>query len=77
MDGGGIVPDVEVKADSMSNLAYYLAAVKDSDELVTSYEVDYIAKHPTIGPAATFDLSDADYDEFKQRVLNSHDSRQS
>lgn len=72
MDGGGIVPDVEVKADSMSNLAYYLAAVKDSDELVTSYEVDYIAKHPTIGPAATFDLSDADYDEFKQRVLNSH-----
>ncbi len=72
MDGGGIVPDVEVKADSMSNLAYYLAAVKDSDELVTSYEVDYIAKHPTIGSAATFDLSDADYNEFKQRVLNSH-----
>ena len=71
MDGGGIVPDVEVKADSMSNLAYYLAAVKDSDELVSSYEVDYIAKHPTIGPAATFDLSDADYNEFKQRVLNS------
>ena len=71
MDGGGIMPDVEVKADSMSNLAYYLAAVKDSDELVSSFEIDYIAKHPTIGPAATFDLTDADYDEFKQRVLNS------
>lgn len=72
MDGGGIAPDVEVKADSMSNLAYYLVAMKDSDELVATYEADYIAKHPSIGPAATFDLTDADYDEFKQRVLNSH-----
>ena len=71
-DGGGIVPDVEVKADSMSNLAYYLAAVKDSDELVASYEIDYIAKHPTIGPAESFDLTDADYEEFKRRVLESH-----
>ena len=32
-------------------------------------EVDYIAKHPTIAPAKDFALTDADYDEFKSRVL--------
>ncbi len=71
-DGGGIMPDVEVKADSMSNLAYYLVGVKDSNEVFHNYEVDYIAKHPTIAAPARFDLTDADYEEFKQRVLRSN-----
>ena len=33
------------------------------------YVVDYIGKHPTIAPATDFHLTDADYDEFKQRVI--------
>lgn len=70
-DGGGIEPDVEVKADSLPNIAYYLAGMRDSAEVLHEYEVDYIAKHPTIGPAADFALTDADYEEFKQRVLAS------
>lgn len=70
--GGGIEPDVTVEADSLPNIAYYLAAVRDSDELISSYELDYIARHPKIAPASDFELSDADYEEFKQRVLNSH-----
>lgn len=71
-DGGGIEPDVEVKADSLPNIAYYLAGVRDSAEVLLSYEVDYIAKHPTIAPAAGFELSDADYETFKQYVLASN-----
>lgn len=70
-DGGGIKPDVEVKPDSLPNIAYYLAGVRDSNEIVFNYEVDYIAKHPTIAPAKDFALSDADYEEFKARVLAS------
>lgn len=70
-DGGGIEPDVEVKADSLPNIAYYLAGMRDSAEVLHSYEIDYIAKHPTIAPAAEFELSDADYEDFKQRVLAS------
>lgn len=68
-DGGGIKPDVEVKPDSLPNIAYYLAGAKDSAEVMLNYELDYIAKHPTIAPADQFALSDADYEEFKQRVL--------
>lgn len=68
-DGGGIKPDVEVKPDSVPNIAFYLAGARDSNEVMLNYEVDYIAKHPTIAPAAEFALSDADYDDFKARVL--------
>ena len=71
-DAGGIMPDVEVKPDSLPNIVYYLASVRDSDEVLLNYEVDYIAKHPTIAPAATFRLSDADYAEFKERMLKSN-----
>lgn len=68
-DGGGVKPDVEVKPDSLPNIAYYLAGARDSNELMLNYEVDYIAKHPTIAPAKDFALTDADYEEFKARVL--------
>ncbi len=68
-DGGGIKPDVEVKPDSLPNIAFYLAGARDSNEVMLNYEVDYIAKHPTIAPAKDFALTDADYDEFKARVL--------
>lgn len=68
-DGGGVKPDVEVKPDSLPNIAYYLAGARDSNELMFNYEVDYIAKHPTIAPAKDFALTDADYEEFKARVL--------
>ena len=68
-DGGGVKPDVEVKPDSLPNIAFYLAGARDSNEVMLNYEVDYIAKHPTVAPAKDFALTDADYDEFKARVL--------
>lgn len=68
-DGGGVKPDVEVKPDSLPNIAFYLAGARDSNEVMLNYEVDYIAKHPTIAPAKDFALTDADYDEFKAKVL--------
>ncbi len=68
-DGGGVKPDVEVKPDSLPNIAFYLAGARDSNEVMLNYEVDYIAKHPTIAPAKDFALTDVDYDEFKARVL--------
>ena len=68
-DGGGIKPDVEVQPDSLPNIAFYLAGARDSNEVMLNYEVDYIAKHPQIAPAKDFALTDADYDEFKARVL--------
>ena len=71
-DGGGIMPDVVVEPDSLPNIAYYLASSgTDSTEVMLDYEVDYIARHATIAPASEFEISEADYEEFKQRVMSS------
>jgi carboxyl-terminal processing protease len=71
-DGGGIMPDVVVQPDSLPNIAYYLASSgADSTEVMFDYEVDYISRHATIPPADEFEISDAEYEEFKQRVLDS------
>lgn len=71
-DAGGIMPDVEVKPDSMANIVYYLTSLRDSNEVVHNFEVDYIARHADIGPAADFHLTDADFESFKQMVLKSN-----
>ena len=71
-DGGGIKPDVELKNDTMPNIAYYLSAGGlDSTEVLFDYVVDYIDHHPTIAPAKDFHLTDADWQEFRQRVIDS------
>ena len=71
-DGGGIKPDVELKADTIPNIAFYLSASgQDSTEVMFDYVVDYIAKHPTIAPAAEFHLTDTDWQAFKERVIKS------
>ena len=69
-DGGGIKPDVEVLMDTIPNIVFYLSATgQDSTEVMFDYVVDYVAKHPTIAPAAEFHLSDADWQAFKERVI--------
>lgn len=69
-DGGGILPDVVVTPDSMTNIVGYLM-YGDSAEVVHNYIMDYVSAHPTIAPARDFKLTDADFEDFKQRVLKS------
>ena len=72
LDAGGITPDVVVEGDSLPNIAYYLSVSGlDSTEVMLDYEIDYIAKHPTIAPAGEFRITDEEYAEFKQRVIDS------
>lgn len=69
LDGGGISPDVEIKPDSVNNIVYYLTTNGlDSTEVALDWVVDYIAKHPTIAPAGEFELTDADMDDFFEKV---------
>ncbi len=71
-DGGGIKPDVEVKPDSIPNIAGYLCQGGfDSTEVVLNYVMDYVRKHPSIASAEEFHLSDEEYADFKQRVIES------
>jgi carboxyl-terminal processing protease len=71
-DGGGIKPDVEILPDSLPNIAYYLASSGlDSTEVMLNWELDYMKKHPSIAPASDFEITDAEYEDFKQCVLKS------
>ena len=71
-DGGGIMPDVVVKNDTMPNIAYYLTASgMDSTEVMFDYVVDYISQHPTIAAAKDFHITEADWQTFRQRVIDS------
>ena len=71
-DGGGIKPDVEVKPDTMTNIALYLfRGALDSTEVVHYYVVDYINRHEKIAPATEFHITDAEFADFKKRVIES------
>ena len=70
-DGGGIKPDLEIAPDTASNIQTYLMSVIDSTETVLDYIVSYVAKHPTIATPSAFELTDEDYEAFKQHVLKS------
>jgi carboxyl-terminal processing protease len=64
----GIKPDVEIRPDTMANITLYLDRL-DSTEVAFDYVVDYIARHPNIANPKDFHLTDADYADFKQRVV--------
>ena len=69
-DGGGVTPDVEVKPDTLPNIAVYLDRI-DSTEVMFDFVADYIARHPQIAAPTEFHLTDAEFAEFKQRVIDS------
>lgn len=71
-DGGGIKPDIEIKPDSLPNIAFYLASTgQDSTETMHNWEMKYIKNHPYISDAKTFNITDADYNDFKESVIKS------
>ena len=63
-DGGGITPDIAVKADTMSHLHYYLF----TGHHIFDFATDYASRHESIAPAQEFYLTDDDYDAFKEFV---------
>lgn len=63
-DGGGVSPDVEVKQERLPNILYYLVR----DNLIFDYATDFCLKHPVIASAEKFELTDADYTDFKNKV---------
>ena len=69
-DGGGIKPDVEVKGDSLPNIALYLDRV-DTTSVLLNYEVDYLKTHPTVARPSEYEFSDADYEVLKQQIVES------
>lgn len=66
-DGGGIRPDVEPKSEELSTLLFYLM----QDMTIFDYATEYTLRNDTIAPAAIFEISDADYELFKKKLIAS------
>lgn len=64
-DGGGVTPDVVVESEKLPNILFYLV----NDNLIFDYATQYCLKHPAIASADEFELTDADYSDFKQMVM--------
>jgi len=67
-DGGGIMPDVEIKAEKIPNILYYLTM----DKIFFEFANNYCQKHSTIPSAKDFALTDEDYNDFKVLVNKSN-----
>ena len=59
-DGGGITPDVEIKAPSYSRIVYALVLYG----VIDKYAIEFARKHDSIPAVEDFHLSDADFDDF-------------
>ncbi|MGB0525197.1 MAG: S41 family peptidase [Flammeovirgaceae bacterium] len=59
-DGGGVMPDVEVKLDNFAPITVSLI----SKGLIFDYATKYKHDHAEIDPALSFSLSDEEYKEF-------------
>lgn len=63
-DGGGVMPDIEVKQEKLPNILFYLVR----DNLIFDYATQYCLKHPGIPSPQEFKVTDADYNDFKAMV---------
>lgn len=66
-EGSGIMPDVEVKHDTIANVVFYLSA----DDVLTDWGTQYFQKHPTIPAVKDFAITDEDYEELKRMAKES------
>lgn len=63
-DGGGIRPDIEVKATKFPNIIFYLM----NEDIIFDYATQYCWTHEAPSSVAEFKLTDKDYEEFKKMV---------
>lgn len=63
-DGGGVMPDIVVKEDKLPNILFYLVR----DNLIFDYATQYCLQHPKIAEPQAFEVTDADYQAFKDMV---------
>ena len=60
-DGGGVMPDIKTEPQKFSNITHSLV----NKSLIFDYATKYRIKHESINPAKEFQLTDTDYEDFK------------
>lgn len=61
-DGGGVRPDFEVEEKELPTMLYYLM----NDNILFDFVTDWVVAHPTVAPAESFVLDDADFEALKK-----------
>lgn len=61
---GGITPDIEIAAERLPNLLFYLA----NSDVLLDFATDYTRRYPTIAPLEEFEVSDSLFLAFKEAV---------
>lgn len=64
-DGGGIMPDITIKHDTLANLLFYLS----NDDIITDWGTKYMNQHQTLPAVKDFAVSDADFEEVKSMAI--------
>lgn len=67
-DGGGIMPDIVIKHDTLPNILFYLG----NDDVLVDWGTKYEQSHKTIAPVADFSITDDDFADFKKMIKDSN-----
>ncbi|MDR0295269.1 MAG: S41 family peptidase [Prevotellaceae bacterium] len=65
-DGGGIIPDINVELSAYPKIAYSLF----ERDLIRPYALEYFVKHQAIAPPETFRLTDNEYNDFVEYLMD-------
>ena len=68
-DGGGVSPDIKVPTERYSNITFALV----TQQLLFKYATQFCLSNPTIPSPTTFEITDANYGEFKSFVASQKD----
>lgn len=66
-DGGGIMPDITIKHDTLANVLFYLS----NDDIITDWGTKYMNEHSTLPAVKDFVVTDADFEVVKQMAIDS------
>lgn len=68
-DGGGVVPDIKLEEDKTPSMTYYLI----NEFIISDWVTDWLLKNPKNLAIGDINISDSDYENFKEFVKSKKD----
>lgn len=68
-DGGGVTPDFKLEVDKTPSITYYLI----NQYIISDWVTDWALKHNKVNSIEEFNISDQDYNNFKEFVKSKKD----
>ncbi len=71
-DGRGIMPDIKVLPDTISNVAIYLSEIVDSTDTFFDWVCNYCNNHPQVASPSEFTITEKEYEEFCNKCVKNN-----